>query len=125
VIFKNIPIEQLVEFKAILDHYLILRQRQTAQQKLQVLQNEIEGLALELAEVNGQLTVQDELVNQLQATVDIHSPLVALSSHPGAVPPTVSKQTRPTAAKLTKRKVTTEVDLVSAPPGLMKDEATA
>ena len=120
--FKDVPQEQLVEFKIILDRYLTLRSRQAAQEKLQTIQAEIEGVALELSEVNGQLTVQDEMVRQLQVTVDLHGPLVALLSdltQPGPEVETVSAPPPP------KQKSKAKVKPASEESALVKDEAVA
>ena len=70
--FEHIPYEKLLELKRALDGYLSLRERQEAQQRLADVQTEIEGVELELSEVKGQLTAQDELVKRLQQTVDLN-----------------------------------------------------
>jgi hypothetical protein len=84
--FKHIPLTKLSELSELLERYLALRERQVASQKLREVRAEIEMAELELAEIKGQLTVQDELVRQLQATVDLNSPLEKLAVGDSVLP---------------------------------------
>ena len=115
--FEQMPYEKLLELKRALDDYLSLRERQEAQQRLADVQTEIEGVELELSEVKGQLTAQDELVKRLQQTVD-------LSDLPEGLLHKVKDHLKPAANKAeTGRKSTRKETLPKTE--LVKDEAVA
>jgi hypothetical protein len=115
--FEHIPYEKLLELKWALDGYLSLRERQEAQQRLGDVQTEIEGVELELSEVNGQLTAQDELVKRLQQTVD-------LNGLPDGLLQAIKRNPKPVASKAETGQKSAKKETPSKPE-LVKDEAAA
>jgi hypothetical protein len=107
----------LLELKRALDCYLSLRERQEAQQRLADVQTEIEGVELELSEVKGQLTAQDELVKRLQQAVD-------LSGLPDGLLQKVMGHPKPAAAKAETGQKSGAKE-TRPKPELVKDEAAA